>query len=393
MNPAILDPEVQQYIRSEPPVDPVRVALQKSPFIGIQPAELAQQVESRQRCRKKLPLWYGTPGIYYPPRLSIEQASSEATALYKSQLVSPSDEVIDLTGGFGVDSYYLAKRAKAVMYCEQNDILAPIARHNFKVLGAANITTEAVDGVAHLQRQPDDAFDCLYIDPARRKNHQKTFLFSDCEPDVTAWQDLLLQKAGKVLIKASPLLDITQARQTLRHISEIYIISVGNECKELLFVLKRGFAGVPRLTAVSLAGNQCQTFSFTPDEEQATIPDFGSPARYLYEPDAALLKAGAFKSISSRYQLQKLHPNTHLYTGEARHLDFMGRVFIIDRTMPYAAFKKAKGSLKANVSARNFPLDTKALRGRHRIEDGGNLFLFFCTGPNNDLLVIFASKS
>lgn len=393
MNTAILRPEVQHYLREQSQKDPVRIALQKSPFIDIQTSELAQQVESRQRCRKKLPLWYNTPDIYYPPRTAIEQASSEMTARYKSHLISPEDRIIDVTGGFGVDAYYFAQQAAEVVYCEQNITLAHIVRHNLRVLGTTNMTVEATNGIAYLQHQPDVTFDCLYIDPSRRKNQQKIFLLSDCEPNVVVWLDLLLQKANKVLIKASPLLDISLAWKTLRHVSAVHIISVDNECKELLFVLNREFNGTPQLTAVALNGDQRQTFRFTPVEEKTATPVFGFPTHYLYEPDVALLKSGAFKCIGQRFGLHKLHAHTHLYTSEHLLPNFMGRVFNIDQVMSYTAFKKIKQGIQANISTRNFPLDTKALRKKHRLKDGGDTFLFFCTGMNQELLVIFASKN
>jgi len=158
-------------------------------------------------------------------------------------------------------------------------------------------------------------------------------------------------------------------------------------------MLEREFAGIPQLKAVALTGNQEQVFSFTSDDEYAATPNFSVPLHYLYEPDAALLKSGAFKSIGNRYQLYKLHPHTHLYTSEYKQPDFIGRVFNIEQIMPYAAFKKIKGSIQANISTRNFPLDTKMLRKKHNFKDGGDVFLFFCTGPDHELLVIFASKS
>lgn len=392
MNTTILHPEVQRYLREQAAVDPAQIALQKSRFAGILPAELAAQVESRQRCRKKLPRWYHTPNIYYPPRIAIEQASSEAAAVYKSRLVSPGSRMIDLTGGFGVDAYYVAQQADTVVYCEQHVPLAEIVQYNLTALGVDNITVKAVDGIRYLHTEPDDAFDGIYVDPSRRKNKRKVFLLDDCEPDVIALQGLLLQKAKNVWIKAAPLLDISSALQALRHVAAVHVISVDNECKEVLFVLERGFQGAPQLTAAAFTGDRWRHFQFTTEEEKSAASIFSLPRRYLYEPDAALLKSGAFRCVGERFGLHKLHTHTHLYTAEQLNPDFIGRIFRVDEVVPYSDFKKRKQEIQANISTRNFPLDTAALHKRHSFKDGGNTFLFFCTGPDKELLVIFTSK-
>ncbi|WP_353184448.1 class I SAM-dependent methyltransferase [Parapedobacter lycopersici] len=390
---AILRPKVQQYLQTQETADAAQVALRKSPFTDIPPAALAQQVEGRQRCRKKLPLWHDTPGIYYPMRISIEQASSALTAQYKSRQLPTGGRVIDVTGGFGVDAFYFAQRVDLLTYCERHEVLAHIAQHNFNMLGATNVDAHALDGIAYLDTQPADVFDCIYIDPSRRKNRQRVFLLEDCEPDVVVMQARLLEKARYLYIKAAPLLDISAALQSLHHVRDVHIVSVDNECKELLFMVDRAYNGVPRLTAAALTPDSERTFVFTAADEEAAVSVFSGPLDYLYEPDAALLKAGAFKSIGQRFGLNKLHPHTHLYTSGERNPDFIGRTFRIDRVETYSTFKKEKHPAQANVSTRNFPLDAATLRKKHRIPDGGNLFLFFCTGPQDQLLVIFASKS
>ena len=394
INHAIFRPEVQEYLQTQENTNAASIALRKSPFSDILPAELAQQVEGRQRIRKKLPEWYHTLGIYYPPRVNIEQASSALTAKYKGTLIPARSRIIDLTGGFGVDSFYLSQQAATLTYCEQNTALAAIVQHNFNTLQADNIRGEVTNGVSFLTAQPDGAFDSVYIDPSRRKNKKKVFLLSDCEPDIVAVQQLLLKKAQRVYIKAAPLLDISETLRLLQNVHEIYIISVENECKELLVVLQNSPCMEPTLIAAALdRGGSVQTFQFTPTEEREAVPAFALPEAYLYEPDAALLKAGAFKCIAQRFNLKKLHPHTHLYTSghEARH--FIGRVFRIMQVIPYATFKKDYDGIQANCNTRNFPLDVVKLQKKHHIRDGGDLFLFFCKGPASELLVIFTSKS
>jgi len=392
LNLHMLKPDVQAYLRDNEETDPAAIALRKSPFENVPSALLAQQIDGRRRCKRKLPLWYETPNIYYSDKLALEQASSQATAVYKAGLLPPNAKLADLTGGFGVDTFFFAKNAVQVVYCEQNDGLAEIVRHNVSILGAENIRIESGDGITFLQNQPDDQFNCLYIDPSRRIASRRVFRLEDCEPNVVYHVPLLLQKAGRVLIKSAPVLDITAAINVLQATSQVHIVSVDNECKELLFVLDRGYSGTPRLIAAMLQDGTVRTFPFTVTEERIAEARYTQPKTYLYEPDAALLKAGAFKLIAQRYGLEKLHVNTHLYTSENLYSDFMGRRFLVDKTMSYSDFKKLHTKISGNVTVRNFPLDAQTLRQRHRIAEHPSHFLFFCTGSDDSLLVIFASK-
>ena len=392
MNQHILAPEVQQYLHDHSHIPPTTIALGKSPFLLISPAELAQQVDSRQRCRKKLPLWYGTPGIYYPEKLSVEQASSELTAAHKAALIPAGARAIDLTGGLGVDTFFFAQRAATATHCEMNPSLSQIAAHNATVLGVANTTYVAGDGIAYLLDQPAGTFDVAYIDPSRRVEHRKVFRLEDCLPDVVGLQQELLRHVPRLIIKSAPLLDIAAALQVLQGVSAVHIVSTGNECKELLFVVDRGYGGEPQLTATALTEAAAASFSFTLTEEQEASPEYGYPAGYLYEPDAALLKSGAFRLTATRYGLKKLHRHTHLYTTGEHLPDFPGKSFRITDVMTYGDFKKSKTAWQGNVSTRNFPLKAEALRKRHRIAEDRDHHLFFCTGPDDDLLVILASK-
>src|SRR5690606_15508797 len=181
MNTAILDLHVQEYLDAQADMHAAGLAFKKSPFAGISAGELAQQVDSRQRCRKKLPLWYKSPGIFYPPRIAIEQASSEITAAYKGRLIDSGSRVIDLTGGFGVDAFYIARRAKVVVFCEQNGTLAGMVRQNIPAMGVENVAVRAMEGLQPLQGEPSAALDCIYLDPSRGKDTRRLFLLNDCE--------------------------------------------------------------------------------------------------------------------------------------------------------------------------------------------------------------------
>jgi len=391
MNKAILDKEVQDYLRAHLATSPTDLALSKSPFPLVSASELAGQLDGLKRSQKKLPLWFDTPGIYFPSLLAMEQASSDLTARYKSTLIAHESTLIDLTGGFGVDSYYFSKRAKKVVHCEQNKELAPIAKHNHRLLGAEHIEVINGDGLAYLATTTQK-FDVAYIDPSRRVKQQKVFRLQDCEPDILQHLPLLLSKVGQIIIKAAPLLDIKGALAVLPFVSDVHILSVQNECKEVLFVLNPTFQGTVHFHGTILKSDSTAAITFTMAQEQTCIPTYDLPRKYLYEPDAALLKAGCFKFIACHYTLAKLHPHTHLYTADYLNETFMGRRFEITKVQTYADFKKNKTPIQANVATRNFPLKPEQLKKQHKMKDGGADYLFFCTGPQSELLVVFCKK-
>jgi len=392
MNKAILDKEVQHYLRAHLATSPADLALRKSPFPMVNAPELASQLDGLKRSQKKLPLWFDTPGIYFPSLLAMEQASSERTAQYKSTLIAKESTLIDLTAGFGVDSYYFSKRAKKVVHCEQNSELAQIAAYNHHLLGADHIEVINGDGLAYLAASAQK-FDVAYIDPSRRVKQQKVFRLQDCEPDILLHLPLLLSKAEQIIIKAAPLLDIKGALALLPLVSDVYILSIQNECKEILFVLNATFQGMVHFHGIALEPNGvAASITFTTAQEQACTPSYHRPQQYLYEPDAALLKAGCFKFIACHYALAKLHPHTHLYTADYVNESFIGRCFEITKVQSYADFKKHKTPLQANVATRNFPLKPDQLKKKHKIKDGGTDYLFFCTAPNTELLVLFCQK-
>lgn len=391
MNEALLTDEVRSFLLSHLSVKPAEMALRKSPFPDIMPAELAVQLDGLQRSLKKLPLWHQAHRIVFPPLLALEQSSSAETAAYKSSLIPAGARVADLTGGLGVDTYYFSRVADEVVHCEINPELSQIAEHNFRVLGAHNIICLNTDGVSWLAAT-DRHVDLVYADPSRRVKQQKVFTLADCQPDISASQELLLEKGAAVMIKAAPLLDITAALRQLRHVSSVHVLSIKNECKELLFILEPDYAGDTSIHCILLPERQKRPFIFTYAEETNAQAAIAAPAGYLYEADAALLKAGCFKLPAVRFGLRKLHQHTHLYTSEVFKADFPGRIFRITKTEGYASFKKRKERIKANVATRNFPLKAEELRKLHKIIDGGEVYLFFCTNHLGSLLVIFSEK-
>ncbi|WP_319946564.1 class I SAM-dependent methyltransferase [Flagellimonas myxillae] len=367
------------------------VLLKKPLFEGISQKELVAQLETKKKCHKKLPSWFNTPNIYYPNKLNIEQTSSERTAAYKAGLMH-GKRLLDLTGGLGVDCYYFAKKMETVFHCEMDSNLSEIANHNFQVLGQNNIHCIAGNGLEILV-SIHEKFDWVFVDPSRRDDVKgRVFLLKDCLPNIPEALSMIFQKTSKVLIKTSPLLDITQGIAELKFVKEIHVVAVQNEVKELLYFLEHGYSGEVQIKTVNLLQDREVAFNFTFSDEQQTAVQFGKPEAYLYEPNAAVLKSGGFKSVAASFGLKKLHQHSHLYTTD-KQIDFPGRAFKIERVLPYSKKELKSLSLKkANITTRNFPLTVAALRKTHKIKDGGDSYLFFTRTENDQLIVLDCTK-
>jgi len=262
VNINILNKEVQEFINFNLKSDITKLILKGSPFPNISIQELAEQIESKKKCEKKLPTWFNTQSIYYPNKLNIEQTSSEITAKYKSELVS-GDSLIDLTGGFGIDSYYFSKQVKKVTHCEINEGLSSIVKHNCQQLQIKNIEPKAINGIDFVLQQ-EKKYDWIYIDPSRRNDLKgKVFLLKDCLPNVPKYLDKLFKISENILLKVSPILDIKSALNELKYVKEIHIISVENEVKELLFILKNGFNEEIQVKTININKSNEQLFQFT----------------------------------------------------------------------------------------------------------------------------------
>ena len=352
MNSKLLHKDVQSYINDNLKTDISKLLFKGSPFKDISIQELVIQIDAKKRCIKKLPTWFQTTNICYPNKINIEQTSSERTALYKSKLIS-GDLLIDLTGGFGVDAFYFSKKFKQVIHCEHNHELSEIAAHNFSQLNA-DIKTISGDGLAFLQHQ-NQLFDWIYIDPSRRSDAKgKVFVLTDCIPNIPDNLDLLFKYTTNIMIKASPLLDITNSIDELSHVKEIHVVALENEVKELLFILKKDYSGSIHLKTVNLKKENSQHFNAVYKKQMEAT--FSEPLNYLYEPNSAILKAGLFNEVSSQLKIHKLHINSHLYTSNEL-IDFPGRRFKIQHISSYdkKQLKQLIPSKKANITVRNFP--------------------------------------
>ena len=387
--------ETIRFIEENRKADVRSLALQAKKYPEVDMAMAVVQIAGRQIAEAKIPSWYRVEGLLYPKHLSMEQCSSEATALYKMGLVE-GETFADLTGGFGIDCSFLSRKFKQADYVERQAELCELAGHNFPLLGL-NIVVHNEDGVDYLKRmQP---VDCLYLDPARRDGHGgKTVAISDCEPDVSALEELLVEKAKTVMVKLSPMLDLSLALKSLKHVQEVHIVSVNNECKELLLLLRKSAVSSEIQIHCEQIVNSCehQHYAFTLSEEHTSeCPLAEAVGAYLYEPNASILKAGAYRSLTQAYPVEKLHASSHLYTSAHFIEDFPGRRFKVEAVSGFGK-KELKefmqGMEKANLTIRNFPSSVAELRKRLKLKEGGEDYLFATTLADESKVLIKCRK-
>jgi 16S rRNA G966 N2-methylase RsmD len=391
LNIELLHIEIQKFINSNLESNISSLVLKGINFEGVESKLIVEQIEAKKRCKKKLATWFNSENIYYPNKLNIEQTSSEITAKYKADFVSGTS-LIDLTGGFGVDAFYFSKQIEQVTHCEINTELSKIVKHNYTSIGALNIECFSESGIDSLKRL-NKPYDWIYIDPSRRDDSkQKVFLLSDCTPNIKTYQNLFFKYATNVMIKTSPLLDLSATLSDLKHVKEIHIIAINNEVKELIWVLKRHFEGEVVVKTVNIQKDNIQNFNFIFEEESIAKVEYSRPFKYLYEPNSSVLKSGAFNSVSAILNIAKLHKHSHLYTSE-NLIDFPGRRFEIKKLVPFnkKSFAKEK-IIKANITTRNFPLSVSDIRRKLNIKDGGDLYLFFTTDTTNTKIILICSK-
>lgn len=382
----------KQFIRENLSADVPTLALKKAP-VGTDVSLALRQIAARQLLQKKVPQWAENEDLLFPVHLSIEQCSSEATARYKANLLK-GDTFADLTGGLGIDSYFLSQNFQQADYVERQAELCDLARHNFAVLEAdIKVWNETAEEYLKECGQKD----CIFVDPARRDEHgRKTVSIGDCTPDVAALQDVLLEKATTVMVKLSPMLDINQALEELHHVKEVHVVAVANECKELDFIMERGCQGETRLVCINLLTDQPEMRFALEEERNCQCKMADSVLQYLYEPHPALMKAGCFKLLTERFGVLKLHKNSNLYTSDQLVPDFPGRIFEVEGWAAY--HKKIKQELlvdvdKASIAVRNFPLTVAELRKALKIGDGDEVYLFATTLRGEKKVIIRTKKN
>jgi len=389
----ILSPDVQAFIGKHENDDTSKLLLKQDAVHGVPMRLVVQQIIGRKKAKDKLPLYFRSGNIVYPPGTNMEQSSSEETARYKSRYMasaSPGGIVADLTGGLGVDAYFFGVHHKKVVYVEPDLNLLQIARHNHQQLGLTSVDYFNTTAEAFLS-SATHAIDWIFIDPSRRTaGNRRVASLSECIPNVISLIPGIFEAAGHLLVKASPLLDIQQGTRDLQFVKRIVVVSVQNECKELLFECERNFREKPVIEAVNLLRNgHIASFAFRREEEDASSATFSAPLSYLYEPNASILKAGAFKLVGERYKLAKLHPSTHLYTANTFDSSFPGTVFrIMANVKP--DFRKLTEYFpdgRGTVATRNYPLSALSLKAKTGLRDGGNHYLIGFTGKSKKYLV------
>lgn len=392
-----MDSTVLRFIEEHEHENIRELALKLKNNPDIDAGYILRQIAGKQVARTKIPAWYNQKQILYPEHLSLEQSSSEKSARYKASLCA-GDSLADLTGGLGVDFSFMSRNYKTAVYVEKNEELANLATHNFEVLGLNHCNVVVGSAEDYLQTMP--VADTIYIDPARRKKTgAKAISVEDCSPGLKEIGEILNEKARQVLIKLSPMLDISQALKILRFICEVHVVSVNNECKELL-LMKPANVTCDDIVFHCVDIRDTETvnkYIFTQQKENtAKVVYADSIKKYLYEPNASVLKAGAFKAISEDYTIEKLHPNSHLYTSDRYENEFPGRRFIVEEIIPFKK-KELKEKLtaiqKANITTRNFPLSVDEIRKRTKLKEGGENYIFATTMNNDEKVLIVCEKT
>ena len=391
MNQATID-----FIRVHAEADVRQLALQgtKNPEVDLTFA--LDQIAGRQKAKSKLPSWAAIDGMTYPPHLSMEQCSSEQTAKYKASIAGKGALVVDLTAGFGVDLAFISQSFQQAVHIERQASLCAISSENYKLLGLNHIEVVCTDGVDYLHQL--DHADLIFLDPARRDDHgARTYGIADCTPNVLELRDELLQKADRVMLKLSPMLDWRKAVEDLGNVNEVHIVSVDNECKELLLILSKEEKPL-KLFCV----NNNQVFDVTGGrffcDTARDVTKKPSPCytpHFLFEPNASIMKAGCFTLLEQRFGVAQLDKNSHLFVSDSDISDFPGRRFIIEKTtsMNKRELKAAlDGINRANITVRNFPLSVAELRKRLKLKDGGDHYLFATTVAGNQHQLFLCRK-
>ena len=369
----LLAPEVQTFINQNIDSDINKLLLKKSPFPNVTIQEIVQQIKGKKVAQRKFPFLL-KDNLVFPPNLNLEQASSQSTAEYKAQTLK-GNSFLDLTSGFGIDAYFLSQNFDEITLVEQNADLIKIVEHNWKTLNRkASFINQNLETFLENNRQ---RFDVIYLDPARRdQNNKKKFLLEDLSPNLLEIEGKLSSISMKIIVKLSPLIDISYLVSELLNINEIKIIAVRNEVKELVLIMENEEIGEKnsdtKITCVNLESDEPE-FSFNINEEKNATSEFSESLKFLYIPNNSILKAGAFNIISEEFGLKKLHPNTHFYTSENKIEKFPGRVLQVEKIDG----KDLEKNDRFNIISKNYPLKPDEIKKKYKLKDGGNNYLIF----------------
>jgi 16S rRNA G966 N2-methylase RsmD len=389
---SLLDPQVQNFIHEHENDDTTELLLKRKEMFGVPMLEVVQQINGRKKAKHKLPSFFNSSSIVYPRSINLEQSSSEKTAGNKIDILKNETlarrVAADLTGGFGVDSLFLSKFFERVQYVEPDKTLFEITKHNHKQLGAPNIEHFNTTAESFLDNSTA-FFDLVFIDPSRRIEKTKVVSLRQSEPDIISLKGKIFARTSLLLVKASPMLDISIGIKELENVEKVFVVAVDNEVKELLFLCEQNFSGNPQIVAQNLTDSLTEVFTFTLAEEVEQKLQYRNPETYLYEPNAAIMKAGPFKLLGAKFPIHKIATSTHLYTSIDFLPDFPGRVFKIETHV-----KPDKSTIaffpegKANVTTRNYPLSVEEIKKRTKLKDGGEKFLIGFSGEQQKFLVV-----
>lgn len=386
----MISPEEILFMEFNKDKDPYQISLSAKQNPSINLPKIASQIQARQKLNLKLPTWTANPQIFYPKNISLEQSSSEITAHFKASLVSGN--VVDLTGGMGVDTAAFSKNTSKVTYIELQKDLCEIAKYNHDILGLSNIVHINTDGLEYLKLSKEP-LDFIYVDPARRdEKGNKVILFKDCQPNIL---DILKIKSDDtaLLIKTSPLLDLERAILELNGVDKVWVVCFKNEVKEILFLKHDQATLNPTIEVIELNHQDSLLYSGKLSDEKVKISILGPVLKYLYEPHPGLLKAGFFKSMETE-DVIKLNSNTHLYSSKELDTHFPGKSFRVIETGPVDIgwLIKHLPNKKVNISTRNFPGKPEDLRKKLKLKDGGNLTLFGYRNHQNEVELALTQK-
>jgi 16S rRNA G966 N2-methylase RsmD len=386
----MIGPEEILFMEKNKDKDPYQIAMSAKQNPSIDILKMASQIQARQKLSQKLPTWILNQNIFFPKSISQEQASSEITAEFKASIVSGN--VLDLTGGMGVDSAAFAKKANQVVYVERHQDLKEITAYNHGQLGYTNIQHILGDGLAYLN-QADSTFDFIYLDPARRNaKGDKVLLFKDCEPNVLDFLPMIKDKS-QLLLKTSPLLDLERAIVELGGVDKIWVVCVKNEVKEILFLKSKNSTLDPEIDIIDLNFEHSIIFSGTLEAEKRKLTNIGAISNFFYEPHPGILKAGFFKLVETENMI-KINSNTHLYSSKKLDTKFPGKSFRVIETGPLDMgwLKKHLPNKKVNISTRNFPGKPEDLRKKLKLSEGGDLTLFGYRNHQNQVELTLTQK-
>jgi tRNA G46 methylase TrmB len=383
----LFEPAVQKYIQENIDADIRQLALQAQGKFDLPLGFLMDQINGKQKAKKKLPSWFSNDQIVYPPDISMQQCSSEISAELKTKHLPKGNTCIDLGGGFGVDTYYLAQKFDKVIYVEQNEDLCQIVAHNFKAFGIDNVEVVNANGEEFIESY-DSKVDLIFLDPARRDEQQnRIFQFEDCSPNIIALEELLLSKGENLLVKASPLIDITSAYSQFSAFKNCQVIGVNNECKEVMFSTIKN---LPNLTCSHSNNGELEEYTFDDTGEVFNGFSKAQQGGYIYEPNVTIRKAQQQNQIAKQFDLGKLFKNGSLYFSTALKTDFPGRIFKLEQELTN---KKQIQKLKnAEVISKNYPLVAAAFKKKYKLGASAKNFILAFTNYTDQKQVWLCSK-